>query len=155
MFPRGSVFLCVFCFLFSGTKGWCQGLLKCFNCGREGHKKKDCKLPPKQQNGLDRPRPPTIKPNITHVTLAYKGKAKLYVVEVDENNEEMRTVKGTILMKDNKINILFDSGCTHSFIASRIVKSLRLQTFPLTKSFRVAAATGDFEVTILGVTNLS
>ena len=42
----------------------------------------------------------------------------------------------------------------HSF-PSRLVKNLRLQKFPLSKTYRDTTATGDGEVTMLGVTNLS
>lgn len=66
-----------------------------------------------------------------------------------------RTVKGTILINDNKMNFLFDLGCTHSFIASQLVKSLGLQTSPLSKSFRITAAIGDSKVTKWGLINLS
>ena len=92
--------------------------MKCFNCGREGHKKKDCRLPPKQQNGFDRTKAPINKPNPTPASQADKGKTKLYVVEVEEDDDEARIVEDTILIHGNKINVLFDSGCTNSFISS-------------------------------------
>ena len=84
-----------------------------------------------------------------------KGKAKLYAVEVEDAKGDDRTVRGKILIQSVCVNVLFDSGCTHSFLSSRLVKSLGLQTSPLSKTYRIITAMGDGEVTTLGVTNLS
>lgn len=110
-------------------------------------------MPPKQQNGPDHAKSPVNKPNPDSIALVDMGKAKMYVVEVDKDDEEMRTMKGSILIKGKKINALFYSGRMHS-IASLLVKSLGLQTSPLSKSFRLTMSTRNFEVTKLGVTNL-
>lgn len=70
-----------------------------------------------QQNGPDHAKAPINKPNLVPSTLVEKGKANLYTMEVGEDGEEARKVKCTILIKDNKINVLFNSGCMHLFIA--------------------------------------
>lgn len=64
--------------------------MKCFNCRREDHKK-DYRVPPKQQNGPDHAKSPVNKPNPDPIALVDMGKAKMYVVEVDKDDEEMRT----------------------------------------------------------------
>ena len=84
-----------------------------------------------------------------------KGKEKLYAVEVEDAKEDGHTVQGKILIQSVSVDVLFDSGCTHSFLSSRLVKSLGLQTSTLPKTYRVTTATGDGEVTTLGVINLS
>lgn len=53
------------------------------------------------------------------------------------------------------MDVLFDSGCAHSFISSQLVKNLGVQASLLSKSFRVTIGTGDCEVTKLEVTNIS
>ena len=76
-------------------------------------------------------------------------------MEVEDFEEDEHTVQGTISIQGVIVDVLFDSGCTHSFISSRLVKSLGLRTSPLSKPFRVTTATGDCEVTKWGVINLS
>lgn len=78
----------------------------------------NCQLMSMQQNGPNRAKALINKSNLVPATPVEKGKANLYAMEVDEDGEEVRTTKCTILIKDNKINILINSGCIHSFIPS-------------------------------------
>lgn len=84
-----------------------------------------------------------------------KGKAMLFVVEAEVGEGDSGTVRGTISSHYHKVDVLFDSGCTHSFIASCLVKSLGLQTCHLPQPFRVTTTKGESEVIELGIADLS
>ena len=51
-------------------------------------------------------------------------------------------VEGTILLFDLLATVLFDTGATHSFISSSVVKSLGLTPTPLTRSLCVSSPLG-------------
>lgn len=48
-----------------------------------------------------------------------KGKVKLWAIEVDEDVDASQTVKGTILIQETQINVLFDFRYTCPFISPR------------------------------------
>ena len=75
-------------------------------------------------------------------------------VAIEQDDAEDRVVRGTILINKFKIHVLFDSGCTHSFIAHRIVKKLGLVISTLPYPIIVTAAKGEPEYTTLGVKKL-
>ena len=120
--------------------GKCNEPAKCFNCGKVGHIKRDCTAPAKEQP----------KNN----NQADKGKAKLMAIAVEQDDAEDRVVRGTILINKFKIHVLFDSGCTHSFIAHRLVKKLELLISTLPYPIIVTATKGVPEYTTLGVKKL-
>ena len=75
-------------------------------------------------------------------------------VTVKQDDSEDQVVRGNILINKLKINVLFDSGCTHSFIAHRIVEKLGLVISTLPYPIIVTAAKGEPEYTTLGVKKL-
>ena len=75
-------------------------------------------------------------------------------VDVEKDDAKDRVVRDTIPINKFMIHILFDSGCTHSFIAHRIVKKLGLLISTLPYPIIVTAAKGEPEYTTLGVKKL-
>lgn len=63
-------------------------------------------------------------------------------------------VHDSILIKNFKVRVLFNSRCTHSFIAVRIVKRLRLEIIALSYPLLIVSAKGEPECTTLGLNNL-
>lgn len=64
---------------------------------------------------------------------------------MEEDNNEERMVRGIVLIINIKIHVLFDSLCTHLFIALRIVKELALKTSTLPYPLRFTVARGELE----------
>lgn len=75
------------------------------------------------------------------------------VYEEEDDNEE-QVVRGTILIKNFKIQILIYTCCTYLFITTRIVKKLALTTSTLPYPLRITAARDESEFTILWVWSL-
>ena len=118
-----------------------QSAGKVFQLRESGHLKRDCTAPAKEQPKANNQQ-------------ADKGKAKLMAVAVEQADAEDRGVRGTILINKYKIHVLFESGCTHFFIAHRIVKKLGLEISTLPYPIVVTAAKGEPEYTTLGVKKL-
>lgn len=111
--------------------GWCREPMKCFNCGREGYKKKDYRLRTKQLNEPDRTMVLVNKSCPCPAALANKGKAKLYTVEVDEDDKETRMVKGTILIKGDKYSFLFRVCTLHCVMISQAYRAPIISFLPV------------------------
>ena len=75
-------------------------------------------------------------------------------VAVDQDDDEARVVRGNLLINNFKVFVLFDSGCTHSFITPRIVQQLELKLSTLEYPLRITAVRGEPEFSTLGVRKL-
>ena len=64
------------------------------------------------------------------------------VAAVDQDDNETRVVRGNLLINNFKAFVLFDSGCTHSFITPSIVQKLELKLSTLEYPLRITAARG-------------
>ena len=85
----------------------------CYNCGEKGHYSKDCPKPRK----MDWSRPQNNKPP----PQKQNNEAKIYAMV-----PEQAGLEGTITLFNNLVKVLFDTGATHSFITSKMVKELGL-----------------------------
>ncbi|GKA30735.1 hypothetical protein Tco_0717040 [Tanacetum coccineum] len=87
-----------------GTPGPNQGVITCFECGAQGHYRKDYPKV-KNQNPGNKARVPDAR-----------GKA--YVLGGGDANPGSNTVTGTFLLNDHHAYMLFDSGADRSFVSN-------------------------------------
>ncbi|GKB40739.1 putative reverse transcriptase domain-containing protein [Tanacetum coccineum] len=87
-----------------GTPGPNQGVITCFECGAQGHYRKDCPKVKNQNRG-----------NKARV-LDARGKA--YVLGGGYANPGSNTVTGTFLLNYHHAYMLFDSGADRSFVSN-------------------------------------
>lgn len=80
--------------------------------------------------------------------LADKGKGRIIVVAMEQDDAEDQVAHGIILIKNFNV---FDSGCTYSFIIPRIVKKLGLEILTLSLPFLIMTTKGEPECTTLGI----
>ena len=83
-----------------------------------------------------------------------RGKGRIMAVAVDQDDDESRVVRGNLLINNFKVFVLFDSGCTHSFITPKIVKQLDLNLSTLKCPLKITAARGEPKFSTLGVKTL-
>ncbi|GJV81290.1 putative reverse transcriptase domain-containing protein [Tanacetum coccineum] len=87
-----------------GTPGPNQGVITCFECGAQGHYRKDCPKV-KNQNRGNKARVPDAR-----------GKA--YVLGGGNANPSSNTMTDMFLLNDHHAYMLFDSGADRSFISN-------------------------------------
>ncbi|GKB17743.1 putative reverse transcriptase domain-containing protein [Tanacetum coccineum] len=111
-----------------GTPGPNQGVITCFECGAQGHYRKDCpKI--KNQNRGNKARVPDAR-----------GKA--YVLGGGDANPGSNTVTGTFLLNDHHAYMLFDSGADRSFVSNTFSALLDITPSALDVSYAVELADG-------------
>ncbi|GJR40172.1 putative reverse transcriptase domain-containing protein [Tanacetum coccineum] len=111
-----------------GTPGPNQGVITCFECGAQGHYRKDCPKV-KNQNRGNKARVPDAR-----------GKA--YVLGGGDANPGSNTVTGTFLLNDHHAYMLFDSGADRSFISNTFSALLDITPYALDVSYAVELADG-------------
>ncbi|GKA99574.1 putative reverse transcriptase domain-containing protein, partial [Tanacetum coccineum] len=105
-----------------------QRAVTCFECGAQGHYRKDCpKI--KNQNRGDKARVPDAR-----------GKA--YVLGGGDVNPGSNTVTGTFLLNDHHAYMLFDSGADRSFVSNTFSTLLDITPYALDVSYAVELADG-------------
>ncbi|GJS08864.1 putative reverse transcriptase domain-containing protein [Tanacetum coccineum] len=111
-----------------GTLGPNQRVITCFECGAQGHYRKDCPKV-KNQNRGNKARVPDAR-----------GKA--YVLGGGDANLGSNTVTGTFLLNDHHAYMLFDSGADRSFISNTFSTLLDIIPSALDVSYAVELADG-------------
>ncbi|GJZ91473.1 putative reverse transcriptase domain-containing protein [Tanacetum coccineum] len=111
-----------------GTPGPNQRVITCFECGAQGHYRKDCPIV-KNQNRGNKGRVPDAR-----------GKA--YVLGGSDANPGSNTVTGTFLLNDHHAYMLFDSGADRSFISNTFSTLLDIIPSALDVSYAVELADG-------------
>ncbi|GJZ88781.1 putative reverse transcriptase domain-containing protein [Tanacetum coccineum] len=100
----------------------------CFECGAQGHYRKDCPKV-KNQNRGNKARVPDAR-----------GKA--YVLGGGDANPGSNTVTGTFLLNDHHAYMLFDSGADRSFVSNTFSALLDITPSALDVSYAVELADG-------------
>ncbi|GJR95122.1 putative reverse transcriptase domain-containing protein [Tanacetum coccineum] len=109
-----------------GTLGPNQSVITCFECGVQGHYRKDCPKV-KNQNRGNKARVPDVR-----------GKA--YVLGGGDTNPDSNTVMGTFLLNDHHSYMLFDSGADRSFVSNTFSALLDITPSTLDISYAVELA---------------
>ncbi|GJR39046.1 putative reverse transcriptase domain-containing protein, partial [Tanacetum coccineum] len=111
-----------------GTPWPNQRVITCFECGAQGHYRKDCPKV-KNQNHGNKARVPDAR-----------GKA--YVLGGGDANPGSNTITGTFLLNDHHAYMLFDSGADRSFISNTFSTLLDIIPSALDVSYAVELADG-------------
>ncbi|GJZ05011.1 putative reverse transcriptase domain-containing protein [Tanacetum coccineum] len=111
-----------------GTPGPNQGVVTYFECGVQGHYRKDCPKV-KNQNRGNKARVPDAR-----------GKA--YILGGGDANSGSNTVTGTFLLNDHHAYMLFDSGTDRSFVLNTFSTLLDIIPSALDVSYVVELADG-------------
>ncbi|GJY65040.1 putative reverse transcriptase domain-containing protein [Tanacetum coccineum] len=118
-----------------------QRVVTCFECGAQGHYRKDYpKI--KNQNRVDKARIPDAR-----------GKA--YVLGGGDANPGSNTVTGTFLLNDHHAYMLFDSGADRSFVSNTFSTLLDISPYALDVSYAVELAdrrTSETNTVLMGCT---
>ncbi|GKB31815.1 putative reverse transcriptase domain-containing protein, partial [Tanacetum coccineum] len=109
-----------------GTPGPNQRVITCFECGAQGHYRKDYPKV-KNQNRGNKARVPDAR-----------GKA--YVLGGGDANPGSNTVTGTFLLNDHHAYMLFDSGADRSFVSNTFSALLDIIPYALDVSYAVELA---------------
>ncbi|GJU16216.1 putative reverse transcriptase domain-containing protein, partial [Tanacetum coccineum] len=109
-----------------GTPGPNQRVITCFECGAQGHYRKDCPKV-KNQNRGNKARVPDAR-----------GKA--YVLGGGDANPSSNTVMGTFLLNDHHAYMIFDSGADRSFVSNTFSALLNITPYALDVSYAVELA---------------
>ncbi|GJU58437.1 putative reverse transcriptase domain-containing protein [Tanacetum coccineum] len=125
---------------------------KCYNCGKMGHKEKDCRS--KNVASGTNARSAVVcyecgerghKSNACPKRADRQGgdvRGQAYVVRDAEHNQGPNVVTGTFLLNNRYVTILFDSGADKSFVDVRLSHLLDIKPAKLNTSYEVELADG-------------
>ncbi|GJU63383.1 reverse transcriptase domain-containing protein [Tanacetum coccineum] len=109
-----------------------QRVLTCFECGRQGHFRSDCpKL--KDQNRRNK---------AGNKNGVGKARGKAYVLGGGDTNPDSNVVKGTFLLNNHYVSMIFDSGADRSFVLTTFSALLDITPNTLDVSYVVELADG-------------
>ncbi|GJT99791.1 putative reverse transcriptase domain-containing protein [Tanacetum coccineum] len=111
-----------------GTPGPNQRVIPCFECGAQGHYRKDY---PKVKNQ-----------NRGNKARFHDARDKAYVLGGGDANPGSNTVTGTFLLNDHHAYMLFDSGADRSFVSNTFSTLLDIIPSALDVSYAVELADG-------------
>nr|GEY19283.1 hypothetical protein [Tanacetum cinerariifolium] len=112
---------------------WSNGeseILTCFECGRQGHFRRDCpKL--KDQNRENK---------IGNNNIAGEARGKAYVLGIGDANPDCNVVKGTFLLNNHYASMIFDSGADRSLVSTTFSALLDITPDTLDVSYAIELA---------------
>jgi len=108
----------------------------CFKCGKPGHVLTECG----QQ-----------KPHLNPLGSAHKSRpattGRVYTLSGAETAQNHDLIQGTCFIKGKTLNVLYDSGATHSFISNDRVKDLKLPISSLDTNLIISTPTSKSVIT--------
>jgi hypothetical protein len=118
----------------------------CYSCGQSGHYANRC--PRKQANQTPAPGTnPNINRNANNststLTRQNQARARVNYVAIENAQAAPDVIIGMILVNDNNTIILFDSGASHSFIATNFVQKYNQPLSMLKNRMIVSSPEGD------------
>ncbi|GKB08521.1 putative reverse transcriptase domain-containing protein [Tanacetum coccineum] len=111
-----------------GNSGATQNAATCYECGVQGHYKRDC---PKLKNG-----------NRGIQRGNGSASAKVYVVDNAGTNPDSNVVTGTFLLNNRYTSILFDTGADRSFVSNAFSSLIDITPTTLDHYYDVELADG-------------
>ncbi|GJV68802.1 putative reverse transcriptase domain-containing protein [Tanacetum coccineum] len=127
----------------------------CYNCGKAGHKAKDCRVPPRPANqrgprsqegqGSDRQNQGNPRGNSQASTSTQGGRkapGRVYILCAEAAVKDNNVVNGTFLINNVYASVLFDTGADRSFVSYAFNKYIDIHPTTLDTNYSVELADG-------------